>query len=50
MSIVYRLVDVVDANASADDTPEDYDPTPWCLGCHARRQQDCDCGPIAENN
>lgn len=28
----------------------DFDPTRWCNGCGARRQQDCDCGPIAENN
>ena len=27
----------------------DYDPTPWCSGCGARRQRDCDCGEIAEN-
>ena len=27
----------------------DYDPTPWCLACGARRQQDCHCGPIADN-
>lgn len=29
---------------------EDIDPTPWCMGCGARREADCDCGPIAENN
>ncbi len=28
---------------------EDYDPTPWCSSCGARRQADCDCGPIADN-
>ena len=28
---------------------ENYDPTPWCNGCGARRQTDCHCGPIAEN-
>lgn len=28
----------------------DYDPTPWCAGCGARRQSDCHCGPIAANN
>ena len=27
----------------------DYDPTPWCTGCGARRRKDCHCGPIAEN-
>lgn len=26
------------------------DPTPWCLGCGARTREQCDCGPIAENN
>lgn len=29
---------------------EDIDPTPWCAGCGAMKQKDCDCGPIAENN
>jgi hypothetical protein len=29
---------------------EDYDPTPWCSGCGARKQSDCHCGPIAEND
>jgi hypothetical protein len=28
--------------------PKD-DPTPWCSYCNARREADCDCGPIAEN-
>jgi hypothetical protein len=27
----------------------DYDPTPWCSYCGARRKSDCDCGPLAEN-
>lgn len=27
----------------------DDDPTPWCTGCGAKRQQDCHCGPIADN-
>lgn len=27
----------------------DYDPTPWCTGCGARKRSDCHCGPIAEN-
>lgn len=26
------------------------DLTPWCLGCGAMKQQDCDCGPIVEGN
>jgi hypothetical protein len=26
------------------------DPTPWCAGCGARRQADCHCGPICDNN
>lgn len=25
------------------------DPTPWCTGCGAMLQQNCDCGPIAAN-
>jgi hypothetical protein len=28
----------------------DYDPTPWCGGCGARKRSDCHCGPIAEND
>lgn len=28
----------------------DYDPTPWCSGCHAMRESQCHCGPIAEND
>ena len=27
----------------------EYDPTPWCSGCGAKRKHDCHCGPIAEN-
>lgn len=27
-----------------------YDPTPWCAGCGARFSDQCECGPIAENN
>jgi len=27
-----------------------YDPTPWCSYCGAKRKADCDCGPIAEND
>jgi hypothetical protein len=27
----------------------DYDPTPWCNSCGARRKSDCHCGPLAEN-
>lgn len=30
--------------------PEHDDPTLWCNGCGARAQDDCDCGPIADNN
>jgi hypothetical protein len=28
----------------------DYDPTPWCGACGARRRADCHCGPLAEND
>lgn len=28
---------------------DDYDPTPWCIGCGARKQTDCHCGPLAAN-
>lgn len=27
----------------------DYDPSPWCSGCGARKKSDCHCGPIADN-
>jgi hypothetical protein len=26
------------------------DPTPWCSHCGAKRRQDCNCGPKAEND
>ena len=29
---------------------EDYDPTPWCNACGARKQENCKCGPIASND
>lgn len=29
---------------------ENDDPAPYCQYCGAKRKQDCDCGPIAENN
>jgi hypothetical protein len=29
---------------------EDYDPTPYCGACGARRAKDCHCGPLAEND
>jgi hypothetical protein len=28
----------------------DYDPTPWCSYCGARKKSDCHCGPVAEND
>jgi hypothetical protein len=28
----------------------DYDPTPWCSTCGARRSEDCHCGPLAAND
>lgn len=28
----------------------EYDPTPWCSGCGAMKQKNCDCGPIAAND
>jgi hypothetical protein len=27
-----------------------YDPTPWCSGCGAMSQEDCHCGPLADND
>lgn len=31
--------------------PEDeFDPTPYCSWCNARKPEQCDCGPIAENH
>jgi hypothetical protein len=34
-----------------DEPPDsaDDDPTPWCNQCGARKQAQCKCGPIAEN-
>jgi hypothetical protein len=31
------------------DNP-DYDPTPWCANCGARREENCDCGPLPDND
>lgn len=30
--------------------PDEDDHAPWCHQCGARRQNECTCGPIAENN
>lgn len=37
--------------AETDDEPDptldpNYDPTPYCAHCGARRMKDCDCGPL----
>lgn len=43
--------DTRDGDPMADPMADpSYDPTLWCNGCGARRQQDCDCGPIANND
>jgi hypothetical protein len=44
-------VDIEDAYADMDlhVNPPDYDPTPWCNACGARRREQCKCGPIADN-
>jgi hypothetical protein len=34
-------------NRGAD---EEIDPTPWCSGCGAIEAEQCECGPICENN
>lgn len=34
----------------ANDSPVDYDPTPWCNHCGARTKAGCDCGPLADND
>jgi len=36
--------------AETAEVSEDYDPTPWCLGCGAMTEDRCDCGPICDNN
>lgn len=28
----------------------DYDPTPWCHICGARKREQCHCGPLAKND
>jgi hypothetical protein len=40
---------VGDAHASSCRQSPDYDPTPWCNGCGARRKSYCPCGPLADN-
>lgn len=32
-----------------DERDANYDPTPWCSWCGARKASQCHCGPIAEN-
>lgn len=29
---------------------DNFDPSPYCQYCGARRKEDCNCGPIADNN
>lgn len=29
---------------------DDEDPSPWCSGCRAKHHDECDCGPIADND
>jgi len=45
----WAYMDLTVSNAVRSEVSEDYDPTPWCSACGARRQADCDCGPIADN-
>lgn len=40
------LDEVHDANCPHHD---DYDPTPYCSYCGARKRSQCKCGPTAEN-
>lgn len=35
----------VEHDTDCREHPE-YDPTPWCSGCGARRKSDCHCGPL----
>ncbi len=28
---------------------KDFDPTPYCAICRAKKEADCKCGPIADN-
>ncbi len=39
-----------DESEADDERAENYDSTPWCGGCGARKQADCHCGPIAAND
>jgi hypothetical protein len=43
---IERRLEVDIARIFADEP----DPTPWCNGCGAKRQADCHCGPLAEND
>jgi hypothetical protein len=36
--------------AASLEMDREYDPTPWCHCCGARKRENCHCGPIAENN
>ena len=39
-----------ECDGSGEIENPDYDPTPWCTGCGARRRVDCHCGPLADND
>lgn len=45
----FRCEDCEDEGCPRCDATYD-DPTLWCNGCGARAQEDCHCGPIADNN
>lgn len=47
-SDVFEIFDEYRAAHPALDA--DYDPTPWCTGCHAMKRAQCHCGPLADND
>ena len=44
---VWRCCDGTTFNNEDSANEEEIDPTPWCHYCGTA--DDCDCGPIAEN-
>jgi len=41
--------DIQDTVETYSEWDKNYDPTPWCTACGARRQAECKCGEIADN-
>lgn len=41
---------IADLYAAYHEARTDDDPTPWCNACGAMKREQCDCGPLADND